>query len=157
MKINIITSVDAKNGIGFENKLLFKEKEDMKEFVKITANNPIIMGRKTWDSLSKKLPNRINIVLSKQPINLLTKTPDICDSDFHKLIEIGLNNSEEISIIGGAEVYKLALPIATNIYLTKHDREFKADTFFPEIDSRIWKLISSRKHNELEFQEFIKL
>jgi len=142
IKISLIAAIDNNNAIGKDNQLLFKIKEDLERFKKITTNNVVIMGRKTRDSLPKKfLPNRSNIIISKNE-----KASRIVNSDSNSIIEIYNdietvikkfeNYEKELFIIGGASIYEQFLPYANKIYITKIYSEVNgADKFFPKIDS----------------------
>ncbi len=135
MPISIIVAISENNAIGKNNQLLWRLPADLKHFKNITSGNTVIMGRKTFDSISKPLPNRINIVISRQQnlkingvelANSLEQALSLCKSD------------RSIYIIGGAQIYLKALPFADKIYLTKVHQTFDADAYFPDIDERIW-------------------
>ena len=146
--INIIVAINKNGGIGKDNKLLYRVPNDMKRFKTLTTGHTVIMGRKTFESLPKgALPNRRNIVLSRKEMSFENAE---C---FHSLEEaLGhCNADEEIFIIGGASVYAEAMPLADKLYVTEiDDREKGADAFFPDIDSRIWKVkeVDSRPVDE---------
>lgn len=133
--INIIVACDKNYGIGKNNNLPWKNREDMKLFTKYTIGNnknAIIMGRKTWESLPKKpLCNRINIVLS----NTLTESKDyiLFDNRENLMNHIKSSSYENIWIIGGSEIYKLFINDVRYIYLTKQEKIYDCDTFFPDI------------------------
>lgn len=136
-KISIIAAVDRRMAIGFQNKLLFWLPNDLKRFKALTTGNTIIMGRKTFESLPKgALPNRRNIVLSSNPAITFT------NAEVFPSLEAALKNckaDEHIYIIGGASVYRQALPLADELCLTEiDDTAADADVFFPEVDSAIW-------------------
>lgn len=144
--INIIAAIDRKNGIGYQNKLLFWLPNDLKRFKALTIGNTIVMGRKTFESLPKgALPNRRNIVLSSQKglsypdteiFSSLKEALDSCHSD------------EQIYIIGGVSVYQQALPLADVLCLTEVDAEAaQVDTYFPKVDSTIWQEKSRESHS----------
>ena len=126
--ISIIAAVDRHMAIGYENKLLFWLPNDLKCFKALTTGNTIIMGRKTFESLPKgALPNRRNIVLSTRPDTLCP--------------------GAEIFIIGGASVYRQALPLADALCLTEIDAEApQADAYFPEVSPEIWQEKSRESH-----------
>ncbi len=143
MNISIIAAI-AQNGIiGNNNKLIWHISEDLKRFKKLTSGNPIIMGRKTYESLPiKPLPNRKNIILTRQ-----NKTYE--GAYTAKNIEEALklcDAKSEIFICGGAEIYKLFLPSADKMYLTIVHRNYEGDTYFPEIDYSGWQKIQDEKH-----------
>ena len=143
MKISLIVAVDEKNGIGKNNQLPWHLPADLQHFKKITTGFPIIMGRKTFDSIGKALPNRRNIVISRQE-NLEINGVDVCDS-LQSAISL-CKDEQEIFIIGGAQIFEQSLDIATTLYLTVIQNNFFADTFFPEIDKKLWKESSNEPH-----------
>ena len=136
--ISIIAAVDRHMAIGYENKLLFWLPNDLKRFKALTTGNTIIMGRKTFESLPKgALPNRRNIVLSTRP-DTLCPGAEI----FSSLEEVlkHCEQDEQIYIIGGASVYRQALPLADALCLTEIDAEApQADAYFPEVAPEIWQ------------------
>ena len=132
--ISLIAAIDENRGLGKSNQLLCHLPADLKHFKELTWGKPIIMGRKTHESIGKVLPGRLNIVLSTQAmvLNGVTVT--------HSLDEaIALvNDMPEAMIIGGANLFTQALPIADKVYLTLIHARFDADVFFPELDEKIW-------------------
>lgn len=146
MIISLVAAVDKNNGIGYKGFLPWHIPDELKYFKKITLEKPVIMGRKTYLSLPKKpLPNRQNIVLTKD-INFKAFGCEIAHS-LKEALELSKNN-KEIMIIGGLEIYKLFLPIANMIYLSKIKKEFICDTFFPKIDWSKWQLSKEEDHEE---------
>jgi dihydrofolate reductase len=141
--ISLIVATDKKNGIGKNNQLLWHLPKDLQFFKKTTSGHPIIMGRKTYDSIGKALPNRRNIVISRQ-IDLTIEGVEVYPNIDAAVAACGLE--EEIFVIGGGEIYKQALAIATKIYLTKVDHQFDADTFFSELNLKDWKVIFEENH-----------
>jgi len=139
MKINLIVAVDEKNGIGKDNQLPWHLPADLLHFKKLTTGFPIIMGRKTFDSIGKVLPNRRNIVISRQP-NLEIPGAEVTSS-LESALEL-CKNENDIFIIGGAQIFEQALPLADSIYLTVIEHNFYADTFFPTIDKENWKEVT---------------
>lgn len=134
--INIIVAV-AKNGvIGDKNSLLWHIREDMVHFRTLTSGHPVIMGRKTYDSIGRPLPKRTNVVITRD-----TELQIEGCTMAHSLEEaIALfDPQEEIFIIGGAQIYAQALPLAHRIYLTVVERDYQGDTSFPEIDYSVWR------------------
>lgn len=129
--ISLIAAIGKNRELGKDGKLIFRLPEDMKYFKKTTMGHPVLMGRKTWESLPRKLPGRKNIVVSRHEVegadevihNLGDYLKDVADSD------------EEIFVIGGGMVYFEALPYASKLYLTEVEAEEpEADAFFPEFD-----------------------
>lgn len=143
--ISIIAAIDRKNGIGYQNKLLFWLPNDLKRFKALTTGNTIIMGRKTFESFPKgALPNRRNIVLSTQ------KGLSCPGAEVFPSLEEALNHcrpDEHIYIIGGASVYRQALPLADVLCLTEVDAEAPCvDTYFPDVDPAVWHEKSREAH-----------
>jgi dihydrofolate reductase len=132
--------------IGLNNRLLWHIPEDLKLFKELTVGHHLIMGRKTYQSIGKPLPNRTSVVLSKSGFN--TSNVFTCES-LQKAIEFCESRGEEESfVIGGGEIYKEALPYADRLYLTTVDYNGKADTFFPPINFRNWQLINEKKYEK---------
>lgn len=140
---SIIVAVDKKNGIGIQNKLPWHLPEDLAHFKKTTTGNTVIMGRKTYESIGRPLPNRRNIVLSKNPswqaegVETVTSLEQVNDVR---------NENDEIFIIGGAQIYELTLKDVSKIIITEIDANFECDAFFPEISMSEWQEVSREKH-----------
>ncbi|WGQ08835.1 dihydrofolate reductase [Pedobacter gandavensis] len=143
MIVSIVVAVAEDNAIGKDNQLLWHLPADLKHFKDITSGHTIIMGRKTYDSIGRPLPNRRNIVITRNTglelpgteiTNSLEEALALCEG------------TEEVFIIGGAELYKHALAATNRIYLTRVHQTYEADTFFPEIDLEEWTELSKEKH-----------
>lgn len=145
MKISIIVAYANNRVIGVENSLLWHLPDDLKNFKKITMGHMIVMGRRTWVSIGKALPGRTNAVISRERE---LQIQDVLV--FHSLddaIGYARNNQEdELFIIGGEQIYKLALPLADKIYLTRVHGVFQGDAHFPEPDPTQWELVSQIFH-----------
>ena len=130
------------NVIGNENKLPWNISEDLKRFKELTSNNWIVMGRKTFDSIGRPLPNRKNIVLSKNK-NLKIDSVEVFNSP-KDVIDFYKNNSEQkdLYVIGGNYIYELFFEYCEYLYITYVDKEYLGDAFFPKVDWNEWKLIS---------------
>lgn len=144
--INIIVAHNLKNVIGKDNKLIWKQSSDLKRFKLLTTNKCVVMGRKTYDSIGKPLPNRKNIILSRHPIKI--EGCQVVSS-----IDDILNIKEDIFIIGGGEIYEKFLPYAHKIYLTKIYNDSDGDTLFPEIDST-WNTENIEHYKKDEKNEY---
>lgn len=133
--LTIIVAIDAASGIGIDNKLPWRIPEDLAHFKRTTSGHPIIMGRKTFDSIGRPLPMRRNIVV--------TRNPDWAHEGVeavHSLDEaISLLGGDSAFVIGGAQLYVDALPIVDRLIVTEIDKTFACDTFFSPIDPRHWK------------------
>ena len=140
--ISIIVAIAEDGAIGANNDLLWRLPNDMKRFKTLTTGHTVIMGRKTFESLPKgALPNRTNVVITRNPESYFEN----CEifKDLNSAIEHH-KDEEEIFIIGGASIYKLAMPIADKLIITKVHHSFEnADTFFPEIDIDEWVMIEN--------------
>lgn len=127
---SIIAAIGKNRELGLNGQLIFHIKEDMKFFRKTTTGHKIVMGRKTWESLPGKLPNRENIVVSRNDV----AGADLTIKDLSEFIAKNQDTSEEIFIIGGGMLYATFLPYAKNLYLTEINASAPADTFFPKFD-----------------------
>ena len=145
--IDIIAAVGKNLELGKDNKLIWNIPDDLKYFKKVTFGKTVVMGRKTYESIGGSLPDRINIVLSKQSIDL---DNILVVKDYHDI----LNMDEDIFIIGGESIYKLFLPFADNLYLTEIEDEcLDADTYFPSFnkDSYDREVIKNESYNNLNY------
>lgn len=145
--IVVIAAVAENNEIGKNNELVWHLPNDFKRFKSLTSGHHIIMGRKTFESFPKPLPNRTHIVITRQK----DYHPEGCIvvENMQKAIEIC--PEDDISyIIGGGEIYKLGLPFTDKLEITRVHHSFEADTFFPEIDPEQWKIIQSEFHDKDE-------
>ncbi|RYE05608.1 MAG: dihydrofolate reductase [Sphingobacteriaceae bacterium] len=135
MIVTLIVAVSANNVIGKNNQLIWHLPADLKHFKQLTTGHAVFMGRKTYDSIGKPLPNRRNIVISRNVKN-------IAGCEVVASLEEGFKlcaDQEEIYVIGGAEIYRLTLPLADQIELTRVHHDFDGDTFFPEINLNQWQ------------------
>jgi dihydrofolate reductase len=155
MDISLIVAMDKRRGIGKDGRLPWHLPADLKLFKKITMGHHLIMGRKTWESIGRPLPGRTMIVLTRQtdyqPIGCLV-APSLNEG-----LEIARRNGEkEVFVIGGAKVFRQALPMADRIYLSRVEGIFAADAFFPELPQGFWKTVKqtvypSNDHNPFTF------
>jgi len=140
--IILIAAVSKKNEIGKNNQLLWHLPDDFKRFKTLTTGHYIIMGRKTFESFPKPLPNRTHIIITRQK-NYAVENCIVVPS-LEEALKVCPKN-EDIYIIGGGEIYKQSIDFADKLEITLVDNDFEADTFFPEIDKNKWKL---------DFEEF---
>lgn len=145
--ISIIVAVAQNGVIGDKNSLLWHISEDMRFFKRTTSGHPVIMGRKTFESLgSKPLPKRKNIVITRSDVEF--------DGAFvaHSLEEaIAMADDDaEVFIMGGAQIYAQALDIADRMYITRVERDYEGDTSFPEVDYSKWKLVAEERYERGE-------
>lgn len=134
--ITIIAAIAENNALGKDNQLIWHLPADLKRFKKVTLNHHIIMGRKTFESLGRPLPNRTTIIISRNT-NFKADGCIIVNS-LQQALEAAKEDKNPF-ILGGAEIYKQAIEIADKLDLTFVHHQFKADAFFPEIDKTIWE------------------
>ena len=137
--LSIIVAKSINNAIGKDNKLLWKIPDDMKRFKEITTGHTVIMGRKTFESIGKVLPNRLNIILTRDP------NYKIDDSNVKILggvsdLEEYINDENENFVIGGAQIYSILMPKCQKLYVTQVDKDFVGDTYFPVIRENEWEV-----------------
>ena len=167
MLISIIAAVTENNVIGNNGDLPFKQKDDLLRFRFLTTNNVVIMGRKTFDSIGKPLPNRTNIVIShnKETRRVLKQKGCIVFDRLTTAIKYAKKNFTcNCYIIGGGQVYMQALPLVDRLYITKVHATLQGDVTFPKIDTKIWQAaVSTFKHkadadneHDFSFTEYIK-
>ena len=160
--ISAIVAVDENWGIGFNGELLEKIPEDLKRFKKLTKGNVVVMGRKTWDSLpTKPLPDRLNIIISRQPqfVDFLTVSIGIEEAKV-RAKAASKDPEDEWFVIGGGQIYKELLPLCDRVYVTKIFKEHEnVDTYFPNLDEpeewNTWKVVHQSKvytYNNLMYQ-----
>lgn len=146
--VKIIVAMSKNRVIGNNNQLIWKLSSDLKRFKELTTNNSIVMGRKTFESIGKPLPNRRNIIITRNN-EYLVEGCEIVSS----LEEALLLTNNNCFIIGGGEIYKQALDITDKIYLTLVHKEFEGDTHFPELDKQ-WAKISRKDFEADEKNEY---
>lgn len=149
--ISLIAAIGKNNELGKSNTLLWHLPADMKHFKEITTLHPVIMGRKTFESIGRPLPNRRNIVITRNvnyKKNLPAKARGIeLVYSLNEALDLFPDQNEEIFIIGGAELYRQTMPVADKLYITHIDAENKdADAFFPEIIPIVWNEVSHTEH-----------
>ena len=149
MTISLIAAMGRNRVIGNENKLIWNVPEDMKRFRELTKGKPIIMGRKTFESIGKPLPNRINIIITR---DLEFKATGCVVVHSPKEALSSAKDANETMIIGGAKVYEQFLPMADKIYLTVIDEDFQGDAHFPHFSKNDWmevkkESLSNGKYN----------
>lgn len=145
--LSIIVAKSKNNVIGKDNKLLWHLPDDIKRFKEKTEGQTIIMGRKTFESLGGILPNRMHIILSRNPdFNI--------DSDYvkvvHTMLELQdfIDDVKEYYVIGGSIIYNMLMPYCQRMYVTELDKEFSGDAMFPKIDENMWREISREEGPE---------
>ncbi len=150
MKLSIIVAIGENNEIGQNNALLWNMPEDMKYFREITRGHTVIMGRKTFESIGRPLPNRRNIIITRDK-SFQSEGIEITHSLEEAIEKVKDEIEQEVFIIGGAEIYKQGIDKANKLYITEIKATFKdADTFFPTIDKNIWVEIKRENHTKDE-------
>jgi len=151
-ELTIIVAAAENDAIGKGNKLIWHLSDDLKRFKSLTSGHHIIMGRKTFESFPKPLPNRTHVVITRQMdyeapqgVILVNRLEDAIDA---------AKNDSQAFIIGGGQIYKQALSIADKIELTRVHHDFEADTYFPKIDTTIWKETSNVFHRKDEGHDY---
>lgn len=137
--ISLIVVHDKNRVIGYENKMPWHLPGELKYFKETTMGKPMIMGRKTFESIGRPLPGRENIIITRNKD--YQHEGIVVVGSLQEAIEIANNESREIMIIGGEEIFRLSLPIADRLYITHIDYQFKGDTYFPEYSGE-WTIAS---------------
>jgi len=144
--LTIVVATDAQRGIGIDNTLPWRLPEDLAHFKRTTMGHPIIMGRKTFDSIGRPLPNRRNIVITRNPgwqhagVEAVTSLDDA----------LRLTADVPAYVIGGGQIYAAALPRADRLIVTEIDKTFDCDAFFPQIDPTQWQEVARETHHSAE-------
>ena len=142
--LSIIVAVAKNNVIGKDNQLIWHIPEDLKRFKRITTGKTIIMGRKTFESLGRILPNRKHIILCNDAqMNIENENVEILKDI--KELDRYIKCEEEHFVIGGATIYKLLMPYVNKMYITHIDQEFEGDVYFPQIDIQLWNITEKEK------------
>jgi len=155
--ISIIVAKSVNNVIGIQNKIPWNLSEDLKRFKSITSNHTVIMGRKTYESIGKPLPNRLNIIITKNNKKKFTEDNIIVVDSLSKAL-LKSPSDKEIFIIGGGQIYSEAINrnIPDQLIITEVLQTYDGDAFFPEINEKIYKLIDSSEilttENNLQYQ-----
>jgi dihydrofolate reductase len=145
----IVVAFDENGAIGKENQLLWHLPNDLKHFKSITSGFPIIMGRKTFESIGRLLPNRTNIILSRQKLEIPGAVVVSSMEDANASL-----TSDKLFVIGGGEIYKTLLPDCSTLEITKVHHQFDADTFFPSVNWEEWKMVWQEQHEADERHAF---
>lgn len=157
MKISIIAAMDEKRGLGRNNQMAWNIKGELKRFKEITMPHPIIMGRKTFESIGRVLPGRVNIIVTRNP-DFKIEGAIVIDSIENAIEKAKETETEEIFIIGGGQIFKESLEkgLVNKLYLTLVDGDYNADTFFPDYSD--FKVVSEEKGESGEYKyQFITL
>ena len=143
MSLSIVVAMDENRLIGKDNKLPWHLPADLAYFKKITTGKSIVMGRKTYDSIGRPLPNRRNIVISRNSKTLITGCEVLTSIDE---VLSTTKDEDEVMIIGGASLCEQLLPQVSRLYITKIEGKFDGDVYFPEYDESDWRQVSCESH-----------
>jgi dihydrofolate reductase len=144
--LTLIVATERHNGIGINNTLPWRLPEDLAFFKRTTTGHPILMGRKTFESIGRPLPNRRNIVITRNP-DWQHEGTDTAGS-LQQAAELA--GDGEAFVIGGAQIYIEALPLASRLIVTEIDADFACDAFFPVIDPAVWEEVTREPHHSAE-------
>ena len=142
-KLSLVCAMSQNRVIGFHNKLPWHLPADLRHFKELTLHKPVIMGRKTYDSIGKALPNRRNIIITRNQ-NLVIPNCEITHS-LHDALCLTQNDTE-VMIIGGENIFAQAMPLANRMYLTIIKQDFEGDAFFPQWPEEKWQLVETIDH-----------
>jgi len=152
-EVALIWAMTRNRVIGRDNQLPWSLKTDMRFFIDSTKTKPLVMGRKQYDSMGKALPGRLNIVITRNTDYRLDDA--VVVSSMERAIAVARNSTDkEIMIIGGAQIYALALPLADRLYMTEIDAEIEGDTFFPHFELGEWKEVSRNIYGRDEKNDY---
>lgn len=150
--ISLIVAYDKNRVIGYNNSMPWYLPEDLKYFKETTMGKPMIMGRKTFESIGRPLPNRTNIIITRNK-NYSVENAKVAHS-LNEALQCAKEIDKNIFIIGGGKIYEQAIDFADIIEVTEVHENFEGDTYFPEIDLNVWKEISRIKHHKDEKNKF---
>ena len=153
----IIAAIARNNCIGKDGNLPWSLPEDLKHFKQLTTGHPVIMGRKTWESIPdqfRPLPGRLNIVVTRQPTYEVPDDVELANSVDEAL---RMHASEEVFVIGGAEIYAQAMSKADRLEITHVEQTIDGDVFFPNIDPALWKESSRESHDGFAFVRYDRI
>ncbi|WP_265518088.1 dihydrofolate reductase [Nitratireductor luteus] len=144
MDIALVVAMAENGVIGREGGLPWRLSTDLKRFKAVTMGKPVVMGRKTWESIGKPLPGRLNIVISRDPAYRVEGGEVVPSLDAAlALAEEEAGEAEEICVIGGGEIFRLALDRSDRLYVTHVLAEVAGDAYFPSMDATVWEVVSS--------------
>lgn len=148
----IVVAMGEKNEIGFENQLLWHLPKDLKHFKDLTSGHPIIMGRKTYESIGKPLPNRTNIVVSRQKDWF--EEGILIVGSIKEAVKFAKKIDEEVFIIGGGNIYAQTMDVVDRLEVTLVKADLEADTYFPKIDPKVWRKVDEACHEKDEKNQY---
>jgi dihydrofolate reductase len=146
MLISIIVAISTNRVIGANNQLLWHLSDDLKYFKKLTLGKPVVMGRKTFESIGRPLPDRSNWVISGNLHYIVPTGVMLCQSLAEAISALERKGEPEVMVIGGGQVYRAALVLAQRVYLTEVAVDLPGDVFFPVLASHQWRVVSRVAH-----------
>lgn len=152
MKLSLIAAIAENNAIGKDNDLIWHLPDDLKYFKRVTSGFPIIMGRKNYDSIGRPLPGRLNIVITRQEGLEISGCEVVSTLD--QAIELAAQTHEKAFIIGGAQIYQMALDRVDEMHITHVAASFDADVFFPAVDWSKWQRVEDELHEPDERHKY---
>ncbi|WP_077618507.1 dihydrofolate reductase [Bacillus sinesaloumensis] len=141
--ISLLVAMDKNRLIGKDNDLPWRLPADLAYFKRVTMGHPIIMGRKTYDSIGRPLPGRENIIVTRDTSYKMEGCKVI--HSIEEIVKMRKESEQELFVIGGAEIFKEILPYSDRLYITEIEEEFEGDTYFPAFDKSEWKIISKEQ------------
>lgn len=154
MEIILVAAVAENNALGKDNAMIWHLPDDFKHFKNLTTGHFILMGRKTFESFPKPLPNRTHLIISRNTNYQVPENSFVFQS-IEEAIQFAENqNQEKLFVIGGGEIYKQTIDLATKLSITKVNGKFEADAFFPEINKNIWKSVEVVHHKTDEKHKY---
>lgn len=155
MNISLVVAIAEDGVIGKGGQLPWHISEDLRHFKKVTMGKPVVMGRRTWESIGRPLPGRLNIVVTRR--SDFAAPGAVVVNSLEAALKHASAGAEEAAIIGGAQLYVEALPIADIIYLTEIKAVFDGDTFFPKWERSEWREVSREDHAGNPSYSFVRL
>ncbi len=153
MIVSLLAAVDEANGIGKDGRLPWRQSDDLRRFKSLSLGHHIVMGRKTWESINRLLPGRTTIVITRQ-VGYLIPGALVASSLEGALDMAAAGGDSEVFVIGGGQIFALALPLAQRIYLTVIHARLDCDTFFPALDMSAWRESERSDHAADERNQF---
>lgn len=150
--VTLIVAMGKNRAIGKDNQLLWHLPNDLKHFKEMTSGHPIVMGRKTYESIGKPLPNRTNIVISRQ--KEWFEEGILIVGSIKEALKFAQKIDPDVFVVGGGHIYEQTIAEADRLEVTWVDAEIEADTFFPEIDLSLWEKTKEIAHEKDEKHEF---
>lgn len=150
--MSLIAAVSENGALGYQGKVPWKIRGEQAFFKQVTMGHPIVMGRRTWASIGRPLPGRPNYVLTRNPdfhapgVEILHHPSEVME----------MAKTDEVFVIGGAELYQTFLPVADKLILTTVHRHYEGDTFFPEFEEQEWKLVTSHEGPDVDIPHTFK-